>query len=228
MNILLLAATPPEIQPLISWLQARAERQERNVLYFARCQVTVAFTGLGSMQTAFLFGQHYHGDHPPHLAIQAGIAGAVDARLTIGEVVNVTSECVLDLGAETASGQHLSPADMGFPLGYPYDDSGVLRPLGPSAILPFPAVAGGTVNRTTGSLASVQRLQTQFPNVQVESMEGAGFFYAGMMSGVAVLQLRAISNFVQVRDRESWNVPLAVTNLNAALKRVLEPFLSQV
>ncbi len=226
MNILLLAATPPEIHPTIAKLQNRALRQERNVLHFSRCRITVLFTGLGSMQTAFLFGQYCQTETPPNLAIQAGIAGAVDTRLAIGAVVNVTSECLLDLGAETGDGKHLTPARMGFPLDYPYDASGVLRPPGPTAILPFPVVAGGTVNRTTGSQASLERLRGQFPDVQVESMEGAGFFYAGMMSGVEVLQLRAISNYVETRDRDSWNIPLAVAHLNAALERVLEPFLA--
>ena len=102
----------------------------------------------------------------------------------------------------------------------------MLRPPGPSAILPFRQVNGGTVNRTTGTIRSLELLKQKFPEVQVESMEGAGFFYAGMMSGVELLQLRSISNYVQARDRDSWNIPLAVSQLNDALQQVLEPFLS--
>ncbi len=227
MNILLLAATPREIEPTLILLRERAERQEMNRLIFPRCTVTVAFSGLGSMHTAFLFAQYAAADPPPNLAIQAGIAGAVDAVLQLGEVVNVHSECLVDLGAEDSTGAYLNPADLGFPPAYPYDARGVLHPPALPAILPFRNVAGGTVNRTTGTTHSLLRLREKFPDVQVETMEGAGFFYAGMMTGVEVLQLRAISNYVGARNRESWDIPLAVHELNAALWRVLEPFLQR-
>jgi futalosine hydrolase len=45
-------------------------------------------------------------------------------------------------------------------------------------------------------------------------MEGAAFFYACEEANVAALQVRAISNYVEKRNKENWNMPLAVKNLN--------------
>jgi futalosine hydrolase len=45
-------------------------------------------------------------------------------------------------------------------------------------------------------------------------MEGAAFFYACEEAQVEALQIRCISNYVEKRNRENWNLALAVKNLN--------------
>lgn len=177
------------------------------------------------MTTAFTLGQIFRPDAPVNLAIQAGVGGALDRSLQLGQVVNVVSDRTMDLGAEDRDGALLQPAAFGFPPAHPFREDGVLIPAGPSAILPYPTVAGGTVNRTTGSATSLQRIKTDFPDVQVESMEGAAFFYACISCEVAALQLRSISNYVEPRNRDAWNMPLAIANLNEAVQRVLAPFI---
>lgn len=226
MNILLLAATPPEIAPTVNWLRGLATDQQRNTLIFPRCSITVLFTGLGTMGTAYQLGEHFAGADKPNLAIQGGVAGAMDRSLKLTEVVNVTSDRLIDLGAETAEGSWLSPTDMGFPPGPPFDERGVLSVGGPGAILPYSTVAGGTVNRTTGTQRTLDLLQVHFPDVQVETMEGAAFFYACRMAEVDALQLRGISNYVGVRDRSAWKMTEAIGAINQALQRVLQPFIT--
>jgi futalosine hydrolase len=51
-------------------------------------------------------------------------------------------------------------------------------------------------------------------NVQIESMEGAAFFYACRQAGVPCMQIRAVSNYVEKRNRDNWQIGLAVKNLN--------------
>lgn len=225
MKLLLLAATPPEIAPTVNYLRGSATKRERNVLHFPRVEITVLFGGLGILSTAYLLGQHFASPDTPTLAIQGGVAGAIDPTLALTSVVNVTSETLLDLGTEDATGKLLTPKEIGLPLGHPFDEDGVLRPPGPAGILPYPTVAGGTVNQTTGTQATLDRLRDTFPDVQTESMEGAAFFYACMQAGVEPLQLRAISNYVGVRDRASWEMKGAIARLNDELIRVLTPFL---
>ena len=225
MKLLLLAATPPEITPTVVWLRERANRERQNVLIFPRVEITLLFGGLGILSTAFALGHHFAGPDKPTLAIQAGIAGAVDRELALSTVVNVTSEHLLDFGAEDADGNLLNPGQIGLPLGFPYNEQELLVPTGPSAILPYPTVAGGTVQRTTGTLESLARIQDKFPEVQVESMEGGAFFYACMSAGVECLQLRSISNYVGVRDRNGWEIAGAIRSLDGALRKVLGPFL---
>ena len=195
------------------------------MLHFPRVQIEVAFGGLGMLSTAYLLGNRLNAQPPVQLAIQAGIAGAIDRSLPLGQVVNVVSEQVGDLGAEDRGGELLSLADIGFSPGLPYDTDGRLRPAGPAAILPFSTVAGLTVQRASGSEATIARLRHTFPTAQVESMEGAAFFYACLAAGVDALQLRGISNYVEPRNRAGWRMAEAIRAANEALRRVLGPFL---
>ncbi|WP_157974240.1 futalosine hydrolase [Lewinella sp. IMCC34183] len=225
MRLLLLAATPAEIAPTVTWLRETATATRRDVLQFPKTEIQLLFTGIGPVRTAFALGQVLQGSDRPFLAVQAGVAGTLDPSLDLGDVVNVTSELFYDDGAENTDGSPVNLPAMGFAFAAPFDADGVLRPPGPAGLLPFPQVAGGTAGRATGSAERIAWIRRHYPEVQVESMEGAAFIYAALSTGVEALQLRSISNRVTPRDREAWDLPSAITNLNAALRRVLEPFL---
>jgi futalosine hydrolase len=55
-------------------------------------------------------------------------------------------------------------------------------------------------------------------------MEGAAFFYACEEANVDGLQVRAISNYVEKRNKENWNLALAVKNLNDWLIQDIKTF----
>ena len=55
-------------------------------------------------------------------------------------------------------------------------------------------------------------------------MEGAAFFYACLLAKIPFLEIRSISNYVEARNRETWNLPLAINNLNQILIEILEAF----
>ena len=227
MNLLLCSATPLELEPTLGWLRERAEATERNVLRFGRVSLEVLFTGVGPTATAFALGHRFGGAGLPQLAIQAGVAGAFDRELRLGEVVRVTSERFGDLGAEDRDGTLLRLTDIGLPPGPPFDGAGVLTAPDPVASLPFPPAAGLTVNRTSGSAATIAKLRHSFPDAQVETMEGAAFFYACLQAGVEPLQLRAVSNYVTPRDRSAWRMAEAIQGLDAALRQLLGAFLGE-
>jgi len=44
-------------------------------------------------------------------------------------------------------------------------------------------------------------------------MEGAAFFYACLLEGITCTQIRTISNKVEKRNKDNWDIPLAVKNL---------------
>ena len=226
-HVLLLAATPPELAPTVRWLRERAASTQRNELSFARCKVEVLFTGIGLTATAYLLGNRFAQPPRPTLAIQAGIAGSYDRSIPLGTTVNVVSEALPDLGAEASDGCLLSLSDLGFSLDHPYDsEDGVLRPPGPRTLLPFPAVAGSSVQLTTGTEATRQQRLRRYPDLITESMEGAAFFHGCLCAGVDGLQLRAISNYVGTRDRSNWKINEAISSVNTALQQVLTPFIS--
>jgi futalosine hydrolase len=52
-------------------------------------------------------------------------------------------------------------------------------------------------------------------------MEGAAVFYACEQEGMPCAQIRAISNYVERRNKASWQVDLALKNLNDWLQKFL-------
>ena len=79
----------------------------------------------------------------------------------------------------------------------------------------FKKVNAITVNQVHGNDFSIQRIKERL-NPHVESMEGAAFFYTCNQMEVPTVQLRAISNYVEKRNREAWEVGLALNNLAEA------------
>ena len=57
---------------------------------------------------------------------------------------------------------------------------------------------------------------------QIESMEGFPFFYVSLMKNIPFISLRAISNYVEPRNKENWQINAAVQNLNEVLVRILK------
>ena len=53
-------------------------------------------------------------------------------------------------------------------------------------------------------------------------MEGAAFFYACMIDKVPCAQIRAVSNFIEKRNRDNWNMALAIKNLNEKALEILD------
>jgi futalosine hydrolase len=226
MRILLTAATTFEVAPTVSWLREQARRTEANVLYFDQVEIEVLFTGVGLTATSFALGHRFGGGELPQLAVQAGVGGAIDRTLQLGEVVRISTETFGDLGAEDASGQPLTLSDIGLPPGPPFSEDGRLEP-GTGPQLPFRACAGLTVNQVSGHAETIKKRTALFPYAQVESMEGAAFFYACQQAGVEPLQLRAISNYVTPRNREAWRMGEAIQSLNQALQQLLQPFIQR-
>lgn len=223
-RLLLCAATVAEIEPTVGWLRERADSTAENVLSFPRTEIEVLFTGVGPAATAFALGYRLGAGPAVGLAVQAGVGGALTRELTLGDVVRISHDRYADLGAEAADGSLLDLNDLGLPSSPAARANLTLHPPPASIPLPFPAVPALTVARATGTDASAARLRQRYPDARIESMEGAAFFDACVRCGVEPLQLRAVSNYVELRNRDAWRLGLAVKNLNETLRRVLEPF----
>jgi futalosine hydrolase len=77
-----------------------------------------------------------------------------------------------------------------------------------------------TVGTATGSQDTIERLSAKY-NPDIETMEGAAFFFVCSMEKIPFIALRAISNMVEPRNRENWDIPLALQNLTERLREVL-------
>ena len=69
------------------------------------------------------------------------------------------------------------------------------------------------MNTVHGNDVSIEKVK-QLYHPGVESMEGAAFFAACSGTKGNSVQIRAISNYVEKRDKEKWQMPLAIKNLN--------------
>ncbi len=216
MKVLVVAATPFEILPFEQHVRAVFVPHGTSQFQRGRLNVTILVTGVGLTATAFGMGQTLALNRYD-LAINAGICGALDRALPIGEVVQVISEDFADLGAEESGGGFANAFDLGLigPDQPPFRNCLLQNEAGAGYEF-LPKVKGISVNKVHGAGESIARL-LQRSDGQVESMEGAAFFYACLTGGVPFLEIRAVSNYVEPRNKDNWNIPLAIDRLNRVL-----------
>lgn len=213
MKILIVSATAFEIAPL--QLQLKEHFSEVQPFQYKRddLEIFTLITGVGMTATAFALGRMLGGEITFDLVLNLGIAGAFDRNLQLGQVVQVASEQFGDLGVEEADG---SFTDM-FELELIQNDETIFYKnaiLNPNKDISFlKEVKAITVNKVHGFSESISKIEQKY-QADIESMEGAAVFYACKISEIKFLEIRAISNYVEPRNRANWNIPLAIDSLN--------------
>lgn len=168
-------------------------------------------TGVGMVATAFALGRHL-ASNKYDLVLNLGIAGSFDRDIPLGQVLEVTEDTFAELGAENDT-EFMSIEQMGFGVGT-YQPSTKLADLyNLFNTFNLPGATAITVNTVHGNEASIKKV-TERLHPQLESMEGAAFFYACRRMDVSCLQIRAVSNYVEKRNRDNWQIGLAIKNLN--------------
>lgn len=168
-------------------------------------------TGVGMVATTHYLTKEL-ATYDYDLVLNIGIAGAF-SEIEIGTVVQVVSERLVELGVED-NGKFIPLDDMKLV------DSDEVQFSTEKRIGNLKEVKGITVNRVHGSADSIERVRKQF-NPDVESMEGAAVAYVCQQFGVPWVQTRAISNRVEPRNRDAWNIPLAIENLHKFISQYL-------
>jgi len=221
MDILLVSATSAEIAPLIEYIAQNWQRQPDEEFTNQHLRLKTLITGVGMMQTAYELTkllQRRRFD----LVLQAGIAGSFNRRLSLGEVVQVTTEMLGDLGAE----DHYDFHDV-FDLGLadvndaPFRNKQLIAPEHPLIeSLSLPKVSSLSINSVSGSSFTATARYDRY-RCDLESMEGAAFFFVCLKENLSFAQIRAISNYVEARDRSKWKIREAVAALNQQLIKIL-------
>jgi futalosine hydrolase len=156
------------------------------------------------------------------LAIQAGIAGSFNKQLDLGEVVIVSNDRFAQLGVDDDA-TFVDVFELGFskPNNYPFVN-GSLEPSMPA--IAFKAnlklAQAVTVETASGNEQSITKMVAKY-HPDIESMEGAAFYFCCMHMHLPCFQLRGISNYVEKRNKANWNIPLAVEQLNIALQQII-------
>lgn len=224
MDLLIVSATPFEVAPLKEYLDNQFIPFGSFQYQKGSLTVSLLITGVGLPLTAYSLGRLL-GQKRYDLAINAGIAGAFDQQLKIGDVIQIVTERFGDLGVEEADGSFtdvhqldLINADQ-----HPFKEGRLVN----EASYQFdflPQVHGISVNKVHGFPDSIAGIRDKYPEVQVETMEGAAFFYACLQENIPFLELRAVSNYVEARNRENWDVQLAIQELNEVMSQILKMF----
>lgn len=205
-KVLIVAATFYEVEPLLKQYQINAVG--KGLFNSANVKdLSVLITGVGMVNTAYQMGKCLQKEYD--YCINLGIAGAFNRNLQIGEVVNVIQDTISEMGAEDG-GAFIKYTDLNLGGTNIYSAKNTFN----SALInQFTKVNSITVNKVHGEEAGIQKTKELF-NPDIESMEGAAFLRACSQTSGICLQLRAISNYVERRNKSNWNIPLAIKNLN--------------
>jgi futalosine hydrolase len=222
MNILIVSATHTEISPLLNFLQNNSKKSNDTQYFLNDHAVTIAVSGLGAIHSStsvFLAAKSM----PYDLAVNAGICGSFSNLVPKGTVLCVFKDRFADIGIQNSDGkfEDIFELQLADPDISPYQNGWLYADLLPEITAPYPSATGITVNTTTGTKSSIECLSDKY-HPDIESMEGAGFLYASKLSKIPALQIRSVSNFVEPRNREAWDIPLAIENLNLELIRILK------
>lgn len=198
MDVLVIAATEAEIKPFLG-LPAQ-QRQGIDTL----------ITGIGMVATALALGERLAGTRYK-LLLNVGVAGSFDRNIPLGDLVWVVQDTFSELGVEDGGrfidGEAVGLGTCTFHSEYTHRSVGKL-----------PRCKGITVNTVHGHDPTIRTVVERL-SPQTESMEGAAVFQAAQHFGIPVLQVRAISNYVERRDKAAWQLAKAIENLNGWLAK---------
>ncbi|MFE1957225.1 futalosine hydrolase [Streptomyces sp. NPDC059479] len=169
-------------------------------------------------------------DPPYHLVISAGIGGGFRHRAPVGSLVVADTIVAADLGAESADGYlpveelgfgrsvHRPPAELTARIAKLLDtapaDGTAGTTSGPATKALLAPVL--TVSTATGTAARAAELTARHPLAAAEAMEGFGVAEAAAVHSVPCVEIRAVSNAVGPRDRDSWEIGRALEALRYA------------
>jgi futalosine hydrolase len=223
MKILIVSATKFEIAPLVESL-GMPKVIGINLAKFQtkQHQIDILTTGIGMVFTTFhlstlLAKNNYD------CAINAGVAGAIDKSFIIGQVVNVVQDYFYELGAEDGDAWlNLEDLNLLNENDFPYQANGLTNNNFPNLwqINNLKQVSAQTVNKVHGNFQSIKTMESR-THAQIESMEGAAFLYCCLHHNLPCAQIRAISNYVETRNKANWKMKEAIINLNEFLHSLL-------
>lgn len=210
MAILLCAATQAELQPTLDWLPQQDWKDNVNVL----------LTDVGLLNATYHITKASFSK--PHIMLQAGVAGCFDESIPLATTAVVLRETIGDMGV-LQNNTFTSAFGMGLlkPNEHPWTAEKLENPhtnlIKQAELVLVDAV---TVNEISTNEDRISYYKNGL-GATIESMEGAALHYVGLTEKIPFLQLRSFSNYVGERDKENWQLPQAIRNVNLVLQELL-------
>jgi futalosine hydrolase len=222
MKLLIVYATAGEISLPEEAMETVQHGDVKQYNYQHTLEISVLITGAGMIPTTYHL-QKELAKNKYDLVINAGLAGSFDKAVSLGTVFLVTEDCFSETGAEDGD-EFIPLAQLGLmdPDEHPYTAGHLINKYtaGITAIENLPKARAITVNRVHGNISSIEKVKKLF-NARLESMEGAAFFYVCMNEKIPCLQIRAVSNFIEKRNKNAWDIPLALKHLGSEMEKIL-------
>jgi len=205
MKTLIVSATYNELSTLIKKLSLKKETDN----FYISDNFDILISGIGNAFTIYNLTEHLN-KYTYKLIINVGIAGTFNKKICLGDIVSVKSDCFADIGID----------DNG--IFYTLEEAGLISnklkikfasDLITKEIIKVEAI---TVNTASGSADKIYKLVNKF-KPDIETMEGASVAFVANNKSVPVIQIRAISNYVEPRNKANWDINLAINNLNSFL-----------
>ena len=173
---------------------------------FKDCDVIV--TGVGMVNTTFSLTKMLS-EKDYDLVINMGVSGSFSDGIKIGDVVEVIEDNLSEIGFE--NGNSFSEfTNFRIENSFNVDEKTNLK-----------KAKGITVNTVHGNEKTITEIISRL-NPDVESMEGAACFMVCEQFEIPCIQIRAISNKVEKRNTENWNLDLAISNLNTEVEKIID------
>ena len=186
-------------------LLVAATEQEINSSLFS--DKSILITGVGMVDTMLYLTKHLSKRNYA-LVVNIGIAGSFNDSLMIGDVVEVVEDNFSEIGFEDGNS---------FSEFIDLDVTNTFKTEGRTNLKQVKAI---TVNTVHGNENSIRDIVNRL-NPDIESMEGAAIFAVCKEFSIPCVQIRAISNKVEKRNKANWDIPLAIQNLNTTLSRII-------
>ena len=220
MKVLIVAATEFEIVPTLDFLNKNAIKKGAEFL-LNKNSIQILVTGVGVPAVIYCLLKKFSKEDFD-LVLQAGIAGTFSLNNSVGSVVEVASDRFADIGVEEKNGNFTSVFEMELSdkNKFPYTNGWLRNNTNPDFIF-LKKVVGITVNKVSGTNTSIEKMLKKYPQAEIETMEGAAFTYVCLMEKKKFIQIRSISNLVEPRNKDNWNIELAISMLNNVIFKII-------
>ncbi len=167
----------------------------------------VLVTGIGMVNTSINLTRELS-KNSYDLVINMGIAGSFKDFINIGDVVEITEDSFSEIGFEN-NNQFNKFSEFDIKTSFTVNPKSTLT-----------RVKSITVNTVHGNAQSISEI-VERENTDIESMEGAAVFNVCEDFNTNCIQIRSISNKVEVRNKDNWDIKTAISNLNNEVERII-------
>jgi futalosine hydrolase len=167
----------------------------------------ILITGVGMVNTAInltkeLMKKKYD------LVINMGVAGSFSDELKNGDVVEVVEDNFSEIGFEN---------NLEFSKFTDFDLKTKYLNNSRTSLKKVRAITVNTVHGKNETISAIMKRESS----EIESMEGASVFKVCEEMKIPCVQIRSISNKVEKRNKNNWDLDVAIKNLNIKVEKII-------